>query len=136
MTLDPKTIRSFVEQGSGLRMDIDKWYLLSDSGSSYVNHGFSSSAAARAYASEGWFMQAYGLKTSDISIPKFKSAFEGWDDATACCILNGKDLLDFWQANIDVDLEPSANEHQPADKQPPTSESELFAVAKDQDQGT
>lgn len=98
----------FVEPGSGLRMQRDRWYILSDSGAAYASTGFESAEAARVWFSSPAAVQLYGgeLKLAEPSyLPYTEGGTAGWDDRwEAANVLFAGDLFNFWAATDEAEL--------------------------------
>lgn len=84
---DPET---FTEPGSGLEMFLDRWYLLCEDGGAYESHGFESLEDALTWAERGG---------TEVTVPFFVGAEEGWSDFGECNALFAGDLFSFWQRN-------------------------------------
>lgn len=83
----------FIEPGTGLLMNRGKFYIISDSGSSYAQTGFSNVDEARVYM-KGARVE-YDLDEDEIVAPVYDPV-SAWPDMDACNILCADDLLDFW----------------------------------------
>lgn len=99
---------TFKEPGSGLTMQRDRWYILSDSGSSYSPYGFRTADEAREWFASPAARDLYGgeLKLAQPSyLPptdedKVHGECGGWDDEwEAANVLLGLDLVNFWLSN-------------------------------------
>lgn len=88
-------VETFLEPGTGLTMDLDKFYIISDSGSSFTPVGFSSVEEATRWAQAS----ASTFGDLEVTVPKFKGASEGWDEMGSCNVVAARDLLEFWKAN-------------------------------------
>lgn len=88
---------SFIEFGTGLRMRIGKWYVVSDSGSHYTDRAFNSASHALDWwATSEWVAAPESNELSDCIVPKYAGYDAGWDDMGAANVLFADDLLDFW----------------------------------------
>lgn len=94
-------INNFVEPGSGLRMVLDHWYVLSDSGHFYTDQAFDSEAAAvHWWRTEG--AEQHEIPRSilgfapSISIPTFLGGKAGWEDSGVPRIIYSNHLLEYW----------------------------------------
>jgi hypothetical protein len=88
----------FTEPGTGLRMRTDKWYAISDSGSSYSADGWYDPANLQSVMLA--FKNEYGLEPKDITIhaaPAEDPAdpFDG--GSNMCNIVRGDVMLAFWK---------------------------------------
>jgi len=95
---------TFKEPGSGLTMQRDRWYILSDSGSSYSPYGFRSVAEAREWFASPAARDLYGgeLELAEPSyLPPVGHETHGeWDsDWGVANVVLGLDLLNFWLSN-------------------------------------
>jgi hypothetical protein len=93
----PKTFR---ESGSGIEMELDKFYVLSDSASAYTATGFASAQEAL-----DWTKSPEGIAAGaeDATIPTFTgTGFEGVDGVS---IFKGSDLQAFWSQIEDEENE-------------------------------
>lgn len=96
-------VETFLEPGSGLEMELDKFYLISDSGSFFTAQGFDSADQAL-----NWAQSADGIAAGaqDAVVPTFQAGgfFEGQDGAN---IYLGRELRAFWKANPLGEGEPA-----------------------------
>ncbi|XAO41105.1 putative pyrophosphatase [Pseudomonas phage vB_Pae_HLL23] len=96
-------VETFLEPGSGLEMELDKFYILSDSGHFYTDRGFESADAAL-----NWAQSADGIAAGaqDAVVPTFRAGgfFEGQDGVN---IYLGRELRAFWKANPLCEGEPA-----------------------------
>lgn len=96
-------VETFLEPGSGLEMELDKFYILSDSGSYFTDRGFDSADEAL-----NWAQSAEGIAAGagDAVVPTFKAggSFEGQDGVN---IYLGRELRAFWKANPLCEGEPA-----------------------------
>lgn len=86
-------ITKFKEPGSGLTMELGKWYVLSDSGSYYSADGFATPEAA-----VEWFKttEDYDGAPYSVGVPEYTSA-KGYQGLDFCAnALKADDLRDFW----------------------------------------
>jgi hypothetical protein len=85
----------FKDPGSGLIMELGKWYLLSDSGSSYSSIGY---ADAQSAVRAALALPDHDLKVPDIATPTWVGPPAYWlNDWAACNVLNADHLLAFWR---------------------------------------
>ena len=89
-------VSAFKEEGSGLEMNINRWYVLSDSGSFYCADGFPTAEEALAWAKSPAGIEA---GAEGAVIPTFINGKEGWKDTDGANVFFARDLYDFWQAN-------------------------------------
>jgi len=96
-------VETFLEPGSGLEMELDKFYILSDSGHFYTDRGFESADAAL-----NWAQSAEGIAAGaeGAVVPTFRAGgfFEGQDGVN---IYLGRELRAFWKANPLNEGEPA-----------------------------
>lgn len=96
-------VETFLEPGSGLEMELDKFYILSDSGHFYTDRGFESADAAL-----NWAQSAEGVAAGaeGAVVPTFQAwgFFEGLDGVN---IFLGRELRAFWKANPLCEGEPA-----------------------------
>lgn len=96
-------VETFLEPGSGLEMELDKFYILSDSGHFYTDRGFESADAAL-----NWAQSAEGVAAGaeGAVVPTFRAGgfFEGQDGVN---IYLGRELRAFWKANPLNEGEPA-----------------------------
>lgn len=97
-------VETFLDPGSGLEMELDKFYIISDSGHYFTDRGFESADAAL-----NWAQSAEGIAAGaqDAVVPTFHPAggfFEGQDGVN---IYLGRELRAFWKANPLCDGEPA-----------------------------
>ena len=96
-------VETFLEPGSGLEMELDKFYILSDSGQFYTDRGFESADAAL-----NWAQSAEGVAAGaeGAVVPTFRAGgfFEGQDGVN---IYLGRELRAFWKANPLCEGEPA-----------------------------
>lgn len=96
-------VETFLEPGSGLEMELDKFYILSDSGHFYTDRGFESADAAL-----NWAQSAEGVAAGaeGAVVPTFQAGgfFEGQDGVN---IYLGRELRAFWKANPLCEGEPA-----------------------------
>lgn len=96
-------VETFLEPGSGLEMELDKFYIISDSGSFFTAQGFDSADQAL-----NWAQSADGIAAGaqDAVVPTFQAGgfFEGQDGAN---IYLGRELRAFWKANPLGEGEPA-----------------------------
>lgn len=96
-------VETFLEPGSGLEMELDKFYILSDSGHFYTDRGFESADAAL-----NWAQSAEGVAAGaeGAVVPTFRAGgfFEGQDGVN---IYLGRELRAFWKANPLCEGEPA-----------------------------
>lgn len=96
MTKKDRPADQFYDHGSGLTMDVNKWYILSDSGSYYRAEGFDSAESALL-----WSMSPEGkdrLGGLTATFPHFLEDKSGFDGIEAVNIFSGRDLRDYWIA--------------------------------------
>lgn len=86
----------FKEEGSGLIMEPDKWYVLSDSGSAYTAEGFITAAHAMVWC-RGLEGQAAGAANAEV--PAYDRERHEWTGQDGVNIMLGGDLRDFWEHN-------------------------------------
>lgn len=86
----------FKEEGSGLIMELDKWYVLSDSGSAYTSEGFASANHALA-----WCRSTLGCEAGaqDATVPAYDYERHEWSGPDGINIMFGRALRDFWIHN-------------------------------------
>ena len=82
----------FVEPGSGLKMQLGCWYLLSDSGSYYHQRGFHRLEGAIIGAKQ---LKSYGLEPGDIGVCEPKKP-DDLEMVHRCNVVKADDLLTFW----------------------------------------
>ena len=90
-------VTTFKEIGTGLDMDIDKFYVLTDSGSFYTSQGFDSAEDAL-----NWARGPEGIEAGadrDVIVPTFADPQEGWPELSGANVFYARDLYDFWTAN-------------------------------------
>lgn len=96
-------VETFLEPVSGLEMELDKFYILSDSGHFYTDRGFESADAAL-----NWAQSAEGVAAGaeGAVVPTFRAGgfFEGQDGVN---IYLGRELRAFWKANPLCEGEPA-----------------------------
>lgn len=80
---------TFVDEASGLTMRVDRYYILSDSGSSYTSEGFASVEDARRWWAGHGAAQWPGV---DLVVPRYKQEEAGFDDVDEANIFLGADL--------------------------------------------
>lgn len=85
----------FIEPGSGLTMNLDEWYILSDSGSAYSSTGWNSAENAVRAALD---LTEYALSPEDVSVWCPINPANGVEDANVANVVRGLDLLIFWSA--------------------------------------
>lgn len=87
----------FFDVGTGIRMEPGLWYVISDSGSAYTSEGFSTPTDAQHWI---WTHAAeYGIPLSDVGVPAFIDATEGWQTMRSANIVLGSHCRDFFQVN-------------------------------------
>lgn len=89
-------VETFKEPGSGLTMDITKFYVLTDSGSYLTPKGFDTAEAAINWCHSPGGEEAGAL---EFGVPEFAGPEEGWPEMYATNVLFARDLYDFWIAN-------------------------------------
>lgn len=90
-------VTTFKEVGTGLDMDINKFYVLTDSGSFYTSQGFDSAEDAL-----NWARGPEGIEAGadqDVIVPTFAGPQEGWPELSGANVFYARDLYDFWTAN-------------------------------------
>lgn len=93
-----KPVKTFKEPGSGLRMEVDKFYILSDSGhcftTSYQEPGFISAQHAL-----NWARSAKGVEAGagEAQIVTYNQELAHWPSLDGVNILKGAHLLDYWR---------------------------------------
>ncbi|QVJ12938.1 hypothetical protein [Pseudomonas phage PSA20] len=96
-------VETFLDPGSGLEMELDKFYIISDSGSFFTPQGFDSADQAL-----NWAQSADGIAAGaqDAVVPTFRAGgfFEGQDGVN---IYLGRELRAFWKANPLCEGEPA-----------------------------
>ena len=96
-------VETFRDPGSGLEMELDKFYILSDSGSFFTAQGFDSADQALS-----WAQSADGIAAGaqDAVVPTFQAGgfFEDQDGVN---IYLGRELRAFWKANPLGEGEPA-----------------------------
>lgn len=96
-------VETFLDPGSGLEMELDKFYIISDSGSFFTPQGFDSADQAL-----NWAQSAEGIAAGaeDAVVPTFRAGgyFEGQDGVN---IYLGRELRAFWKANPLSEGEPA-----------------------------
>ncbi|AGI11272.1 putative pyrophosphatase [Pseudomonas phage LKO4] len=96
-------VETFLDPGSGLEMELDKFYIISDSGSFFTAQGFDSADQAL-----NWAQSADGIAAGaqDAVVPTFQAGgfFEGQDGVN---IYLGRELRAFWKANPLCEGEPA-----------------------------
>lgn len=96
-------VETFLEPWSGLEMELDRFYILSDSGHFYTDQGFESADAAL-----NWAQSAEGIAAGaeGAGVPTFRAGgfFEGQDGVN---IYLGRELRAFWKANPLCEGEPA-----------------------------
>lgn len=96
-------VETFLDPGSGLEMELDKFYIISDSGHFYTDRGFESADAAL-----NWAQSAEGVAAGaeGAVVPTFRAGgfFEGQDGVN---IYLGRELRAFWKANPLCEGEPA-----------------------------
>lgn len=93
----------FVEEGTGLTMRIDHYYVISDSGGSYQADGFATPEEAEAWVRGDEFRESYGLQEPNRCA--YNEAKRDWENGGLCETVNivrGYDLWLFWQHNPNV----------------------------------
>ena len=97
-------VRCFVEPESGVLMQLNRWYVLSDSGSCYEAEGFYSQQAALNWATSPEVCKRFGIEPEWVGAPTFINGEEAWDDGGdegfGVNVLYGRDLYDFWLAQL------------------------------------
>lgn len=89
---------SFIEPVSGLRMEVGKFYLISDSGGSYSPNGFLTIGEAMDYIASESFQKEYGDET--LFVPKYDLENHHWlIPLEAMNAVKADDCLDFWRFN-------------------------------------
>lgn len=91
---------AFVEPGSGLVMELGKWYLLSDSGSFYSARGYVDARKARRAALR---LKNYDLKPDDVGVVGVALP-PGDGMGYLCNIVLADDLLLFWAKEAPLEL--------------------------------
>ncbi|APL99330.1 putative pyrophosphatase [Bordetella phage FP1] len=89
-------VETFKEPGSGLVMDITKFYVLTDSGSYLTPKGFDTAEAAINWCHSPGGEEAGAL---EFGVPEFAGPQKGWPEMYATNVLFARDLYDFWIAN-------------------------------------
>lgn len=96
-------VETFLDPGSGLEMELNKFYIISDSGSFFTAQGFDSADQAL-----NWAQSADGIAAGaqDAVVPTFQAGgfFEGQDGVN---IYLGRELRAFWKANPLCEGEPA-----------------------------
>lgn len=96
-------VETFLDPGSGLEMELDKFYIISDSGSFFTAQGFDSADQAL-----NWAQSADGIAAGaqDAVVPTFQAGgfFEGQDGVN---IYLGRELRAFWKVNPLCEGEPA-----------------------------
>lgn len=89
-------VSTFLEAGTGLMMNINKFYVLTDSGSFYTPRGFDTAEKALE-----WARSPEGIKAGaeGATVTPFLSAEAGWAELDAANVFFARDLYDFWQEN-------------------------------------
>lgn len=88
-------VSNFQEPGSGLFMQMDRWYILSDSGSYYQAEGFASEAEALVWAKSPAGIEA---GAGGAVVPVFLGPGKAWEGIDAANIFFARDLYDYWLA--------------------------------------
>lgn len=96
-------VETFLDPGSGVEMELDKYYILNDAGGCVVDRGFESADDALAWAQSPEGVDAGAL---GAVIPTYHPAgyFEGQDAVNIYC---ARDLRAYWMANPLCNREPS-----------------------------
>lgn len=87
---------AFKEEGSGLMMFPDLYYILSDSGSAYTGEGFPTAELAWAWAHSPAGVEA---GADGAVVPTYLREEHRWDGQDGANIYLGADLADFWEHN-------------------------------------
>jgi hypothetical protein len=90
-------VTTFKEVGTWLDMDINKFYVLTDSGSFYTSQGFDSAEDAL-----NWARGPEGIEAGadqGVIVPTFAGPQEGWPELSGANVFYARDLYDFWTAN-------------------------------------
>lgn len=97
-------ITDFVEEGTGITMKIDHWYVLDDTCCCYCPKGFLSAEAALAWIQAPEQCVDYGHSPDCAGIPDWDPDINCWrddggegGDGFAINVMYGRDLYDFWQ---------------------------------------
>ena len=98
---ETRHVSEFTEEGSGLTMRLDRWYVLSDSGSCYYPEGFEDSALALKWIQSSYACTEFGHKPEDAGIPPWDPGERCWGDygdgGFSINVMYGRDLYDFWK---------------------------------------
>jgi hypothetical protein len=85
-------MKTFIEPGSGITMLVNKWYILSDSGSQYTDTGFHTALEAMFWMGQN--AKDHNIEYTDIGVVKHEGQL---NMADLCNIVQGKTLLKFWK---------------------------------------
>lgn len=95
---ETRHVSDFHDYMSGIRVKIDKYYVMTDSGSLVTSEGFDSAEEAFKFAQTTFACQEYGYKRNDVGIPKWNPEICNWDnDDHFISVLFGRDLYDYQQ---------------------------------------
>lgn len=103
----------FTDLNDGTRMQVGKWYLCSDSGGTWSEHGYDTPAEAKV----AWLVIRQHepfWRNFEMHTPTYLGPDKYWDEkegaGEGCMCLRAEDLLDFWRAEgyTDVELELSS----------------------------
>ena len=95
---ETRHVSDFYDYMSGIRVKIDKYYVMTDSGSLFTQGGFDSAEEAFKFAQATYVCNKYGYKREDVGIPKWNAEGCNWDnDDSSVSVLFGRDLYDYQQ---------------------------------------
>lgn len=97
LTVAPYDSKLFRDVGTGIVMDPDLYYIVSDSGSAYSAQGFPTVLAAREWMRLPEQVADYSLTDLDVIWPKYLGPEAGWENMAACNIVKGDDCKTFFQ---------------------------------------
>lgn len=88
-------VKTFVEEGSGATMELDKFYILWDSGGLVLPQGFASAEEAVAAAT------AAGYHIG-LAVPRFIGWEKGWEGTDGINVMYGESLYLWWAWNSET----------------------------------
>ena len=90
---------SFREPGTGIDMRDDLWYIISDSGSSYVRTGFESPERAKDWADSPAVIDSMGGRLT-LTVPKWDDTEHCWPEGLEMTnVVKGEHCRKFWMKN-------------------------------------
>lgn len=89
---------AYLDEATGLTMQTNRWYIVSDSGSFYTSQGFQTKDYALNYTESEEFIKDFGRCT--VAVPVYDQATHQWNNNwDEVNIISAADNLDFYKHN-------------------------------------